>query len=1020
MLRARSPEEFAREQRATLGGPGPWTARVCVLRVDFSSDTPGSKTTGDGHFDLGRDGKKSLVDPAPHDKKYFDAQMEALRRYYDVMSGGWLKIEWDVWPAENDSAYHVGDTFRYGPWIFSNSNPDIFQHAIDLVGDAIAVADSTSPEIDFKQYNSFILWHAGSDFQSDLNQDSPWDIPSFNLGVLEPFTVMEGADTVGVNLVMVVPETSAQDGFESALNSVVAHEFGHQLGFWDLYDVATGIPIVGAYSLMDSGTNLYALVPDPEDTTRTIGVRGTIPPSLDPWHKALYFPPESAHLLELDDFLAAEDDSFEVALPPSSVTSDYLYLPINLAEYYLIENRRVDLNGDGTLILKSDPETGVILGPIPDSTAVGDTLAAREYDYLLPGEGVLVWHVDMKAIDAGLSQPFGGLNVFFSRPGVGLMEADGIRDIGTASNEFLGGPYDPYFLGGYSHLTPNSDPSSDSNDGTPSGISIAVLDSLQFEMRLKVKMQQRPGGWPVLFVGESPDQHAVALDLDSDQTPEMLVTSGRSILGFRANGGPIRQEEEDALFINLPDEIQQPLAASTNFPWPAPRPAGAAVAAVSKGALWVMEGRFRSLQFVWPEVDSLVTSAPSIVDSLVYVGCADGVLRGFVPRNRSDAAYDSGSLAPAALLSTGVGHRDSGGYVAQFMAADGEVGAAYWRAGTDPVAWRRARGSDHEGDGAVIPARPAGHVFVDQDGGRHLFAWDDGEIEWRDASGRLLPGWPCRIGSPLIGSPLVTDLDRDGDLETIAVERGGRVHALDWSGHEKKGWPRSVWSEDETAFDLPAGPRAFDVDGDGKPELMIHRTDGLLLAWDGSGHDVAGWPISVGSRGLHGPEWIPPGGEYNARLLVGNAYGETTDHRRIEALSTLRVPAGEATGIGFFPYPAVDLERTHVYPSAWIPTHQAAPADYVDGSFDVYPNPLRGDELQVSLVVDKATTVELAAFDLSGREVARMSADAAPGAAGTRLGWNWGKVPPGLYHVRCRLRGDGLKREFFRKVAVLR
>ncbi len=1030
MLGARTPDEFIRLQRQSFSRGVPAeaeTVRICVLRVDFLNDTPGSKTTGDGRFDLRRDEEsKSLLDPAPHDKAYFESQLEALHRYYDVMSNGWLQVTWDVWPAESDSAYHLDDTFKYGPWVFSNSNPDIFEHAIDLVADAVATADRSSPEIDFRRYQSFILWHAGSDFQSDLNQDSPWDIPSFNLGVAEPFEVVEEADTVGIDLVMVVPETSAQDGFESALNSVIAHEFGHQLFFFDLYDVTTGIPIVGAYSLMDSGTNLYALVPDPEDTTRTIGVRGTIPPSLDPWHKALFLPSSSTHLQELSDFVAAEDDSFETSLGPSSVTNDYVYLDNNLAEYYLIENRKVDLNGDGTVILQTDPETGVILGPAADSSAVGDTLAAREYDYLLPGEGILIWHVDMKAIDAGLSQAYGGINIFFSRPGVGLMEADGIRDIGTASNEFLGGPYDPYFLGGYNKLTPFTDPSSDSNDGTPSGISIAVIDSVQFDMRLKVKVEQRPGGWPVAFVGDSADQQLISLDLNDDQRPEVLVTSGNTIIGFHADGAPFREEEEDARYLLLPSDIIHPMAASPSFLFPAPRAPGAMVAAVSKGALYVTVGRFGSLEFVWPPTDSLVTSAPSVIDSLIFVGCTDGHLRGFAPRVGDPARMDTAMSSGAALLSIGVGRSEPASAIvhAQFMAANGEVGAAVWDvANFNPISWRRARGSDAlDGPATPIEARPAGHLYLELDGGRHLFGWDDGMIEWRNHDGDLLPGWPIRTGGQIVGTPIVSDLDQDGVLETIAVERGGLVHAFGWNGLEEPGWPHSVWSEDERAFDLTASPRALDVNGDDVPELLIHRTDGILLAWNGEAKNVEGWPISIGSRALHGPDWSPPMGEYGPRLILGNAYGQTDEEvpRPIEAMSVLRVPEGQISGSGFFPYPAVDLERSHVYPAAWIPTPAAAPEGFAASSLNLYPNPLRGDELAISFVVGSPAEVELTAFDLSGRQVAHLAARAEPGASGTRLAWNWGRVPPGLYHVRFQLRGDGLNSEIFRKVAVVR
>ncbi len=90
--------------------------------------------------------------------------------------------------------------------------------------------------------------------------------------------------------VMVIPETVSQDDFTGALNGVMAHEFGHQLGFFDLYDVFSGMPQVGLFSLMDSGDGQFGTVGDPYNEGGVIAVRGILPASLDPWHKILFFP----------------------------------------------------------------------------------------------------------------------------------------------------------------------------------------------------------------------------------------------------------------------------------------------------------------------------------------------------------------------------------------------------------------------------------------------------------------------------------------------------------------------------------------------------------------------------------------------------------------------------------------------------------------------------------------------------------------------------------------------------------
>ncbi|MCA9729748.1 MAG: hypothetical protein KC729_18845, partial [Candidatus Eisenbacteria bacterium] len=380
LLSTRDPQRRSELLASSLrGGSVPDTQRVLVMRVDFLADTPGERTTGNGRFDL-RDSTDILFDPPPHDRKYFQRHMEALGRYYDVELNGSLVLEFDVFPAADEEAYHLRDTLPYGPWIFSNNNPDVLQHAIDLVGDTLAEVDSTDQDVDFSKYQHFLLFHAGADFQGDVNRDTPWDIPSFNLFVTDPFVVQ---DSVAIDLVMVVPETVSQDDFLGALNGVVTHEFGHQLGFTDLYDVRNGLPVVGAYSLMDSGDNLFALIEDPDDPGRNLAVRGTLPASVDPFHKTLLYP-DGVDLIDVGRTLESDQSKLDFSLRSVQLGNEIGTVSLNNSEYLLIENRHLDLNGDSTVIIRQDPETGVILGPEPDSSAVGDTLGYREYDWLIP------------------------------------------------------------------------------------------------------------------------------------------------------------------------------------------------------------------------------------------------------------------------------------------------------------------------------------------------------------------------------------------------------------------------------------------------------------------------------------------------------------------------------------------------------------------------------------------------------------------------------------------------------------
>src|SRR5204862_1747667 len=77
-----------------------------------------------------------------------------------------------------------------------------------------------------------------------------------------------------------IPETTNQDGYFVAINGVLAHECGHLMfGFADVYDVEVGRPIVGYWSLMDSGNLVGTIVQLPDKTE--LFATGLVPPSVD-------------------------------------------------------------------------------------------------------------------------------------------------------------------------------------------------------------------------------------------------------------------------------------------------------------------------------------------------------------------------------------------------------------------------------------------------------------------------------------------------------------------------------------------------------------------------------------------------------------------------------------------------------------------------------------------------------------------------------------------------------------------
>lgn len=190
-----------------------------------------------------------------------------------------------------------------------------------------------------------------------------------------------------------------------------------------------------------------------------------------------------------------------------------------------------------------------------------------------------------------------------------------------------------------------------------------------------------------------------------------------------------------------------------------------------------------------------------------------------------------------------------------------EVIAAAWPAG-NVYAWH------HDGTlvagwpGEALAAYPSSPVLADLDGDGSLevivMANNDIIHIWH-GDGTPVDHWPPEDspgadGSELfVSSPVIGDLDGDGDLELIAEESGrfSRVSAFHHDGTQFAGWPRYVSSYSNSS------PILADLDQDGDLEIVV-GSDGLFV-WDLPGaysEKAMQWPCyrhDIQRTGAHGP-----------------------------------------------------------------------------------------------------------------------------------------------------------------------
>ncbi|MDT5070395.1 MAG: hypothetical protein QOK02_6550 [Mycobacterium sp.] len=174
-------------------------------------------------------------------------------------------------------------------------------------------------------------------------------------------------------------------------------------------------------------------------------------------------------------------------------------------------------------------------------------------------------------------------------------------------------------------------------------------------------------------------------------------------------------------------------------------------------------------------------------------------------------------------------------------------------------------------DGSLVPGWPvlAGNFVercsptvgdVDGDGDLEVFVGSyyngipgvsTGGMYAFKADGSPLPGWPQLTGSgtSIVASPVLVDLDHDGDLEIVAgtYETDGRIFVWHHDGTLMAGWPQPVPRGVSSFSGMTSSPAVGDIDGDCDLEIVTGSPAqcGTVYAWHADGSLVAGWPQLV-------------------------------------------------------------------------------------------------------------------------------------------------------------------------------
>ena len=1017
----------------------PDTVRVLGVRVEFDTDRLGSQTsTPDGKFDL-RDGAALgiMIDPPPHNRSFFVSHLSAMSRYWRDQSYGNLVVEYDVYPKAENAAYRLGDTGDYGPWTLGQASYDEAQR---FFRDSMIAADQTD-SIPFGDFDVICLFHSGSDFQTDLAGDSPRDFPTFTIGLQDSVLVNGGA--VAIYGGMVMPETENQDGYFSALNGTMAHEFGHTQGLPDLYDVNTFYPAVGVWSNMDSGYLLGTLLQDIK-TGAIVDVTGILPNSLDPWCKTVLWPTR----LDLLD----PGRSVTTALRASELTDRILYVPLGGDEYYLIENRQADLNGDNTIYLDRDSTTHVVQGPGLSSDDPLDTVGDKEWDFLNPGQGVLIWHIDDTVIFGANIPPDGGINSNPERRGVAVVEADGIQDIGDPySRYFFGSPFDPWFVGNRTRLGPATSPSTATNDGGQSHLSVEVKSAPAIDMDVTIFSEWRAEGWPVFTEFGRAGSPPTYGNLLPNGRRHVVASSDSLIYAWASDGFPYYEGNSDGRYAELPSNVRGAVlfADSLYRATPASRHGAAIVATGEDGGVYAFRPDTTTASESialsgWPPVlgDPLApvsaTTAPVLGPAgSVLVGCTDGRIFTIEPSDAGGIApltsevCDTLRIGGVPVVSPVTGNlavgrfTGAGGYLVALALQNGVVRLVSPN-NKDPervdVAWT-------VGGPNFDPYLLGVDVDRAADRNLELIVVDraQGQVHCFDLTGGELPGWPVSVTSGLSGAAAAGDLDGDGYPEIFLVDDQGYVHRWNRNGIEPMGWPAHA-SATAGGAGTTGSPVVGDLDGDGGADLLVALTNGVLVALGDDGKALPGWPIAAQPGSGLSPALLslndavsppdPPGTAWLHAAVVGgdglwNAF--QVGVRADSALFTTDGVSARTPWIGY----GGNRRRTSVLEDSNQGGASPVATALAKGSFYCFPNPTRGSDIGIAYTLGAGvSSVEIRVLDPLGNEVLRRAGPTGPAAQVAKIPVN--DLVSGVYLVRVEVTRPGSSEVAFQKFAVVR
>lgn len=964
------------------------TVKIIAVMVNFQEDKDAA-TFGNGKFGsiYSSDYGFNILDPLPHDKSYFEDHLTFVKNYFSKVSNGKVNIVFTVLP----------DTLTVSKTMRNYSPAGNFLPLAEFAAEVWNLADKKNPGFNFSNYNVFLIFHAGvgRDITLPGSLGNERDLPSIYLNEksfkniygdnFDGFPVSGGSFKIKNS--MIIPETESREVegitgkflFQISINGLLAASVASYLGLPDLFDTNTGLSAIGRFGLMD-GQSIFAY-------------NGLFPPEPSAWEK-IYLGWKEPVSINPGNY----DINLITNLAASLGDTVILKVPLNSSEYYLIENRQRDAFKDGAKLLVKSNGTTFTKTFLKDTTGFysydtdslyGVILDVDEYDWALPGNGIVIWHIDENAINQKLAD--NKINTDKTRRGVDVEEADGVQDIGEKFTTIFGDEIigegtaqDFWFAGNKAVLYKNrfskdTRPDTRTNTGANSLITIKNFSNISNKMSFKVEY------------GDSIIKPLFSSTFNNLINNISVIKDGDSVLFAFLEGTDLLISDGKSIIDRMPEFSE------------------GKTASITTGEMSFLIGTKGSSVNYWVKQSSNIKkgsfnlsyniTAPPVIrkNNLsgfdLLLGASNGVIYVYdllSTLNQNPIRKDSNVVNPSYSI-------------AKISASSTSIAAIAYVNGTmgpippNPTYYYSSDGSkinftdeslidlitsiDNNGKSYSLISTKSNKIILVSNGEiRSLFKLSDNQS---------------------VSNFSVGDIKQDGN-NYILINSGNYLDAINLSGASADNFPVLKNSTQNLLFT----PLAADIEGDSKSEIIISDSIGNLYAFDGgTGKLVDGFPISFGSPLIAEPILF----NYKGQTALAGLDSENKFSGWIISSIYSKPDWAEKSG---------NSQNTSFVPAAkntnsinqFFPTNRAYN----------YPNPVYNGQTAIRYYVSEDSKINIKIFDLAGSLVSELNNEAKGGFDNETM-WNVSDIQSGVYLARIEALGvSGKSESTVIKIAVVK